>query len=111
METANNYTMAVGYQVRKYRSHQALSQSELADKACLPIDAVTKLEAGIGGVNGAVIYQIASALGISLKALFGVASQRDKMRVAARPGADKSAMDKMRNAALGYFADLELVKA
>lgn len=111
MELVNDYTLAVGQQVKKYRTHQGLTREALAAMAQLPHGAVVKLESGMGDVEGAVLYQLSVVLGVSIESLLSLAEVSDKVSYATCFEMDKSDVEKMRDAALGYFADLELVSS
>ncbi|AIE83077.1 helix-turn-helix domain-containing protein [Actinotignum timonense] len=111
MEQVNEYALAVGQQVKKYRAHQGLSCEDLSGKSGVALPVLTRLEAGMGDVNGADVLRLAAALGVGVEAIFGRTLIQDDITFAARPGEKDGAMKKMRDAAFDYFAALRMVTA
>lgn len=109
MEQVNEYTLAVGQQVKKYRIHQDLTREELSTKSGIPLEALARIESGVGEVNGPDIMKAATALNVSARAIFGRALLGNEFVRADCPGEDTAAMGKMYTAALDYFAAMRLV--
>lgn len=68
----NYYFDIIRYNIRKYREAANLTQQQLADKACLTMNYIAKIESKKmqRGFTIVVLGRIADALGISPKLLF-----------------------------------------
>jgi transcriptional regulator with XRE-family HTH domain len=69
--TPDPLDMMVGANIRVFRIHRGLSQSDLAAKVGVAFQQVQKYEKGINRVGASRLARIAAALGISVSELFG----------------------------------------